>query len=209
MHKLQVLFLMMMSRNLPNMASVTLSASDLGSQWPWQSVSDLGILWPWQAVKPFSEYILFISRKQRKNTRDHFVHAPSQWEMTLHCNVISHWLGAYTKWSLVHIPGIILCMHLANERQCYKVTSSVIGWATMDQDAIPNIWQKITQHSQNSLLSSVGSQLKIVPFMLVYLSVLLRMLFPRLFTSRIICVWQTPEHNFCSNIMFADVIAGL
>ena len=27
-------------------------------------------------------------------------YAPSQWEMTLHCNVISHWLGAYTKWSL-------------------------------------------------------------------------------------------------------------
>ena len=34
--------------------------------------------------------------------RDHFVNAPSQWEMTLHCNVISHWLGAYTKWSRYH-----------------------------------------------------------------------------------------------------------
>ena len=32
--------------------------------------------------------------------RDHFVYAPSQWETTLHCNVVSHWLGAYTKWSL-------------------------------------------------------------------------------------------------------------
>ena len=31
--------------------------------------------------------------------RDHFVNMPSQWEMTL-CNVISHWLGTYTKWSL-------------------------------------------------------------------------------------------------------------
>ena len=31
---------------------------------------------------------------------DHFVYAPSQWEMTLHCNVASHWLGTYTKWSL-------------------------------------------------------------------------------------------------------------
>ena len=38
--------------------------------------------------------------------RDHFVYAPSQWETTLHCNVASHWLGAYTKWS----PGI---QHLA------------------------------------------------------------------------------------------------
>ena len=32
--------------------------------------------------------------------RVHFVYAPRQWE-TLHCNVVSHWLGAYTKWSLL------------------------------------------------------------------------------------------------------------
>ena len=32
--------------------------------------------------------------------RDHFVNAPNQWETTLHCNVVSHWLGAYTKWPL-------------------------------------------------------------------------------------------------------------
>ena len=28
------------------------------------------------------------------------VYAPSQWKMMLHCNVVSHWLGTYTKWSL-------------------------------------------------------------------------------------------------------------
>ena len=33
--------------------------------------------------------------------RDHFVYAPSQWETTLHCNVVSHWLGAFTKWTLI------------------------------------------------------------------------------------------------------------
>ena len=27
--------------------------------------------------------------------KDRFVYAPSQWETTLHCNVVSHWLGAY------------------------------------------------------------------------------------------------------------------
>ena len=30
----------------------------------------------------------------------HFVYAPSQWETTLHCNIIAHWLGANTKESL-------------------------------------------------------------------------------------------------------------
>ena len=30
------------------------------------------------------------------SSRDYFVNASSQWKMTLQCNVISHWLGAFT-----------------------------------------------------------------------------------------------------------------
>ena len=37
------------------------------------------------------------------SSRDHFVYVPSQWEATLQCNVVSHWLGTYTKWSLILI----------------------------------------------------------------------------------------------------------
>ena len=33
--------------------------------------------------------------------RDHFVDAPSQWKTTLHSNVVSHWLGAFKKLSLL------------------------------------------------------------------------------------------------------------
>ena len=29
--------------------------------------------------------------------KDQFVYVPSQWETTLHCNVVSYCLGAYTK----------------------------------------------------------------------------------------------------------------
>ena len=32
--------------------------------------------------------------------RDYIVYAPNQWETTLQCNIIFHWLGAYTKRSL-------------------------------------------------------------------------------------------------------------
>ena len=35
--------------------------------------------------------------------REHSVNVPSQWEMMLHCNIISYWLGTYTKWSLSKI----------------------------------------------------------------------------------------------------------
>ena len=37
--------------------------------------------------------------------RDHFVNVPSQWETTLQCNVVSHLLGAFTKWSLKMLCG--------------------------------------------------------------------------------------------------------
>ena len=35
-----------------------------------------------------------------------FCHAASQWETALHCNDVSHWLGAYTEWSLIMRPLI-------------------------------------------------------------------------------------------------------
>ena len=41
-------------------------------------------------ISSFSSFIL----------SDHFVNAPNQLQMTLHCNVVSHWLRAFTKWSL-------------------------------------------------------------------------------------------------------------
>ena len=37
----------------------------------------------------------------RNYSMDHFVYAPSQWEMMLHCYIASHWLGIYTKWFLL------------------------------------------------------------------------------------------------------------
>ena len=36
----------------------------------------------------------------RQRCLHHFVYAPSQWETTLQCNVVSHWLSACTEWSL-------------------------------------------------------------------------------------------------------------
>ena len=46
---------------------------------------------------------MFTIRLQQHCHRGHFVHAPSQWETTLHRNVVSHWLGACTKLSLQQV----------------------------------------------------------------------------------------------------------
>ena len=47
-------------------------------------------------------YVVFhITRVFRAHYKQRKVgYASSQWESTLHCNVVSHWLGAYTKWTL-------------------------------------------------------------------------------------------------------------
>ena len=37
------------------------------------------------------------------STRDHNKYGFSQWDMTLHCNVIFHWLSPYSEWSLTAV----------------------------------------------------------------------------------------------------------
>ena len=37
---------------------------------------------------------------RQMKSRDHFVYVPGQWEMMLHCNVISYWLGTCITWWL-------------------------------------------------------------------------------------------------------------
>ena len=60
-----------------------------------------GLPWPTRPCRLLS----FFSVVSRDTCRDHFVYVPSQWETTLHCNVVSHWLGTYTKWSLYMVAS--------------------------------------------------------------------------------------------------------
>ena len=46
------------------------------------------------------DFIIDVFSKNGITCKDHFVYAPSQWDTTLHYNVVSNWRGAYTKWSL-------------------------------------------------------------------------------------------------------------
>ena len=53
-----------------------------------------------------------------------FLYVPSQWETTLQCNVVSLWLGAFTKWSLgpMHDTLIFWMRHftLCSHHRDYK-----------------------------------------------------------------------------------------
>ena len=58
----------------------------------------------WKFVPEFSDnwWILWFEIRQFYwSRRDHFLYAPSRWETTSQCNVVSHWLGAYRKLSLL------------------------------------------------------------------------------------------------------------
>ena len=55
----------------------------------------------WSSVfLALTHWYLTFSKCIMDSFRDHFVYVPSQWKATLQCNVVSHWLAAYTKWSL-------------------------------------------------------------------------------------------------------------
>ena len=45
----------------------------------------------------FKKKIVFSIFHHMGKSRNHFVNAPSQWQATLHCNVVSHCLGTYPK----------------------------------------------------------------------------------------------------------------
>ena len=55
---------------------------------------------PWGArTSAWTAMTMFGSRTYIGESPEHLVYAPFHWETTLHCNVVSHWLGTY--WSLM------------------------------------------------------------------------------------------------------------
>ena len=97
---------------------------------------------------------------------DTFVYASGLWETTLHCNVVSHWLGAYTKWSLhiitkvhaaflytkliirtlhsKHIHARHYHNHDKNFKWCYRLLKSFPNWKDLRliprKVAVQSIW---------------------------------------------------------------------
>ena len=88
--------------NLTNITSkFTMSALLSGGISPTQSILHVRFIFLLD-LKTYSNY----SIQQEINLlwchRDHSGYGISQWETTLQCNVVSHWLSPYTKWSLCH-----------------------------------------------------------------------------------------------------------
>ena len=78
-----------------------------------------------------------------------FVYASSQWDTTLHCNVVSHWLGAYTNWvAVITVSAILVNQYIMSCRW------SEDGWARLTKSCLARhssqahiSWQ-LTVHSE-------------------------------------------------------------
>ena len=68
---------------------------------------------------------------------DHFLYAPSQWETTLQCNVVSHWLDSHTKWSL----GRVTLSHFSNHHIYTSLVASLRHANIYFQGAKQVIWK--------------------------------------------------------------------
>ena len=55
---------------------------------------------------------------------EYIANTPSQWKMTLHCNVVSDWLGACTKWSMAST------MYYVSFTIRYRIRGSRLLWDT-------------------------------------------------------------------------------
>ena len=82
--------------------------------------------------------------------RNHSVHAPSQWEMVLHCNAVSHCLTAYTEWSLKIINFVWRHVNMSqwnlNTMAVLQMTfSNAFSWKKLvlwvNFHLVPNMWQ--------------------------------------------------------------------
>ena len=82
-------------------------------------------------MKPFIQVFPPQSHTMSNTTpyRDQSRYAPSQWETSLYCNDVSHWLGAYLDWSQRHI--ILVLKH---EPAIYFTMALVAGHSSPYRD---------------------------------------------------------------------------
>ena len=65
------------------------------------------------------------------NHRDQSVYVLSQWEMALHCNAISHWLGTYTdtEWNIMITQGV---MHACIPNLNHRSNHTLLSWFSFE-----------------------------------------------------------------------------
>ena len=94
------------------------------------------------------------------HSRDHFMHAPSQWEATLQCKVNSHWLGAYTKRSMNSITSIIdmILLKFYKFWCCYynKHEHSYLGDESVYLERLSLYWSRTLEVSKVQRLIMMG-----------------------------------------------------
>ena len=95
----------------------------------------------WNKIMTWSMTALIFINCYNDTYIDHFVYAPSQWEMPLQCNVIYHWLDAYTKWSL-HLILQTIVINYTSDRKWHSARNKTrtVAWFIAVLDLIRCYW---------------------------------------------------------------------
>ena len=97
----------------------------------------------WVLIRNFRRAVV---RQDYDINRNHCGYTSCQWETTLHCNVVSHWLGAYTKWSLHQVhKGVLLILLLillltAKRIQCMSEDKTLFKYRYNRFNKRPSDW---------------------------------------------------------------------
>ena len=78
---------------------VCVSYTDSSTLWYIAGVYTLHHFFKWYVKKlAMTEHVFW--QQNNYMSKDHFAYAPSQWETSSQCYIVSHWLCEYTVWSL-------------------------------------------------------------------------------------------------------------
>ena len=91
---------------------------------------------------------------------DHSRYELSQWETTLHCNVVSHWLGPYPQWSLstamTKVDHVLRPTHIYLHGQAMGI-STCMGklWGVYSTSEKYNVSSKYDYWEQTPLINDL------------------------------------------------------
>ena len=72
-----------------------------GSEWPVMQRARTSAVTVMTRLQAYSDWSYGkVKRKHPGCRRDHFLYAPSEWEKSLQCNTVSHWLNECIYWSM-------------------------------------------------------------------------------------------------------------
>ena len=124
-------------------------------------VRNIALIWTALNRDPLANIsVTFLTIWRRtRGIRAYSVYAPSQWDTALQCNAKSHWLGAFTEWSLNSFKSTSWRCRI----KTLQFTCIVILWLGIDDKPILvyiMVWRRTRDNHYNDvIMGTMASQI--------------------------------------------------